>query len=963
MRITTTTTTIAAACALCVTFGASYGAEVARYELDETGGTTAADSIGGHDGTIAGGVQLNQVGKLGTAFRFDGADDAKVVVSGGVGITGSAPRSISGWACANAKSQRDWCTVFGFSNGGARSGTYFDVEVDSSDRYVIHVYNYQPIFMDVDTNWHFFVATYNGANTIAMYLDGVHIATQTCPQVLDVPDEIRIGWRQNGRGFNGRVDDVRIFDHVLTPAEVTALFEEVPPSVQKATADDDDNVDDTYGAGDTVTFSFDTNMNGSTTVTGNLSGSDLNTYFSLNNGHTWGTAAVAATGAWLDVRTLRLTILDAAGGNPALGDTITIKPAAGIGNSSGSHTDVEFTCPTLSGDWGMPPNNALILYYKLDETSGTTVTDYRSGINATLNNVDLTYDATTGQIDGAIHFAYCTTLPRYARADTPASLQGMTEFTVMVWIKLDSNAYDNSVVGTPIVSLAEYNPDMLFKINNGFALVYDWVNAESTDCHFGVLTEGISVKTGATLIQTETWYHVAASYKSGQYRVYLNGALDGSGSTTFVPPSGTDLELCLSAEEGYSLFCVLDEVRIYATQLSDDFIASVYQDMEVSIETTDGTADEDASASDTGIVTINRTGRNVATAPPLTVVLSLTGAAEDPNQSPSDYDVTLVGGSALTYTGSGDRWTVTMDAGVASMTLEITAEDDLATEGPEDAVFTLVESGSYRLGAQVEAVVTIADDDTPLPFTLQSPTFGDSPVDPTVNVDFVWERPAGTACDSYTLTVSTNPDNVTTLAEVNVLDPGSGTTVTQTLTAADGLAIDQYLYWFVTAHNAVGDTEATSQPAEFYTTDTLAPSVLQITPATPGVNGPITVVFTEPIDFPAPLGATDLVFADSLGATVPGTWSANSRDAFATFTPLASLATGATYTITVSGTLTDMDGHALDGGEWTGTVTTIAPSSGGGCASGTSGGPLTVVICAIAASLLRRRPAPRPVAR
>ena len=45
---------------------------VAYWKLDETSGTTAVDSLGGNNGTISGGVTLNQPGAVagGTAMKF-----------------------------------------------------------------------------------------------------------------------------------------------------------------------------------------------------------------------------------------------------------------------------------------------------------------------------------------------------------------------------------------------------------------------------------------------------------------------------------------------------------------------------------------------------------------------------------------------------------------------------------------------------------------------------------------------------------------------------------------------------------------------------------------------------------------------------------------------------------------------------------------------------------------------------
>jgi hypothetical protein len=46
---------------------------VAYYKLDETSGSTAVDVIAANNGTITG-ATVNQAGKIGTAYSFDGGD-------------------------------------------------------------------------------------------------------------------------------------------------------------------------------------------------------------------------------------------------------------------------------------------------------------------------------------------------------------------------------------------------------------------------------------------------------------------------------------------------------------------------------------------------------------------------------------------------------------------------------------------------------------------------------------------------------------------------------------------------------------------------------------------------------------------------------------------------------------------------------------------------------------------------
>lgn len=73
---------------------------------------------------------------------------------------------------------------------------------------------------------------------------------------------------------------------------------------------------------------------------------------------------------------------------------------------------------------------------------------------------------------------------------------------------------------------------------------------------------------GGTTITTGTWHHVAGVFDGNQMRVYLNGVLDGSLSTTNGPASGTSpLNIGKSTYTTYYFGGLIDDVRISAAAL------------------------------------------------------------------------------------------------------------------------------------------------------------------------------------------------------------------------------------------------------------------------------------------------------------------------------------------------------------------------------------------------------------
>jgi hypothetical protein len=73
--------------------------------------------------------------------------------------------------------------------------------------------------------WAYMVVTWTG-NTIAFYVNNVLIGTSSTPPLKVVNySKIRVGeWLGNGYAYNGAIDDLRWYNHVLTTAEIGAIY-------------------------------------------------------------------------------------------------------------------------------------------------------------------------------------------------------------------------------------------------------------------------------------------------------------------------------------------------------------------------------------------------------------------------------------------------------------------------------------------------------------------------------------------------------------------------------------------------------------------------------------------------------------------------------------------------------------------------------------------------------------------
>ncbi len=72
-------------------------------------------------------------------------------------------------------------------------------------------------------NWHFLVVTQSGTGA-SLYIDGVLAASSTVTAIGNGSGDINIGRSGSGYYFNGKIDDVRIYNRVLSADEVYSLY-------------------------------------------------------------------------------------------------------------------------------------------------------------------------------------------------------------------------------------------------------------------------------------------------------------------------------------------------------------------------------------------------------------------------------------------------------------------------------------------------------------------------------------------------------------------------------------------------------------------------------------------------------------------------------------------------------------------------------------------------------------------
>jgi len=198
------------------------------WKLDETSGLTAADSSSfGNDGTLTNmaGDEWT-TGQIGGALAFDGSDD--VIECGNpssLQITGTEV-SITAWFYADSLTFEDWPSLFGKSSNGEWDDGWGAFFYDGAARFYVNRWQDNLAYraFTATGSWHHFAGTYDGS-TVKIYIDGVKGTDDNYSGAIVDAGDFTIGeigdWA-SGR-WHGKIDDVRVYNRVLSADEIAAL--------------------------------------------------------------------------------------------------------------------------------------------------------------------------------------------------------------------------------------------------------------------------------------------------------------------------------------------------------------------------------------------------------------------------------------------------------------------------------------------------------------------------------------------------------------------------------------------------------------------------------------------------------------------------------------------------------------------------------------------------------------------
>jgi hypothetical protein len=203
---------------------------IAHWKLDEAGGPTAIDSVGGNDVTLNGDPAWT-TGILAGALEFDGSGDYATTdnnftpppvgtvlfwmkVPGSPGSHGRILGLHDTWEVRHVTTG---------TSDGIPYGLVFDLGVTGVNTEFVTT-----VTVDSPDQWYFVAATYDTNNdAYQVFLDGALHKSGTYPSSLTVPAAapLSLGTRTGSSNyFIGTLDDVQIFNRILSASEIADLY-------------------------------------------------------------------------------------------------------------------------------------------------------------------------------------------------------------------------------------------------------------------------------------------------------------------------------------------------------------------------------------------------------------------------------------------------------------------------------------------------------------------------------------------------------------------------------------------------------------------------------------------------------------------------------------------------------------------------------------------------------------------
>jgi hypothetical protein len=202
---------------------------VASYGFDEGSGSTAQDrSGGGLHGTISGAIWTTG-GRFGGALSFDGVNDW-VTVADANALDLTTGMTLEAWVYPTASGGGSWRNVLIKERASSEVyNLYSNMPGNIPTVYVVRAAQPGTPLNASGTSavplntWTHLAATHDGT-TLRLYVNGVQVGTRAVSgALLTSTGALRIGGNSLwGEFFQGRIDEIRIYNRALSAAQIQA---------------------------------------------------------------------------------------------------------------------------------------------------------------------------------------------------------------------------------------------------------------------------------------------------------------------------------------------------------------------------------------------------------------------------------------------------------------------------------------------------------------------------------------------------------------------------------------------------------------------------------------------------------------------------------------------------------------------------------------------------------------------
>lgn len=203
------------------------GILVAHWALNETSGTTAADSTGrGHTGTLYGNTYWTS-GHNSNAAGFDGNGDYIVVPhSSDFAYTSTQNFTLTAWVYVNSLPS-NWV---GIVTKGRETTVWYGIWISPDNKWSFGARDgsvYPNMYGNAVTTgaWHHVAIVQNGSgNQRLLYVDGTQRASGTSYNASGTSELWIADAKTTTEYLNGKVDEVRFYNYALSASEIQSLY-------------------------------------------------------------------------------------------------------------------------------------------------------------------------------------------------------------------------------------------------------------------------------------------------------------------------------------------------------------------------------------------------------------------------------------------------------------------------------------------------------------------------------------------------------------------------------------------------------------------------------------------------------------------------------------------------------------------------------------------------------------------